>query len=340
MSALRRALGLAVLLAGVALSVLVFLPERPAAEARAFHSSSQCIECHPIPGAEWSDSWHARAWNDPDVRALSNDFANADCIDCHAPRPVFETGIGNRVLPRSANRAEGVGCLACHLLPAADGSSGGGVAGTIDDPSAPCRPRALTDLARPELCAACHDQHQTVEQWRASRWAAEGVDCLDCHMKFRDGDPSKGRDHTMVGAHSIELVRSAVELRAFREVGRVVVEVENVGAGHHFPTDERSRAADVFWRPLAPEGEEPLAWRHLHRFRSPYRDETGVPDTLLPAHATLRVEIEPSAESTGPLEVVLFFKLTPWWKDPAHPDPDGEARRVHRVVVEAEAGSR
>lgn len=325
---IRPIVGSLVALLALGLLWLVFRPEPAAAEPRAFTSSRECIACHVEPGAEWEGSWHAQSWNDPDVRALSNDFANADCIDCHAPRPVFETGVGARVLPRSARRAEGVDCITCHLLPE---SSAGTVAGTIDAPSAPCRPVATTDLARAEFCASCHDQHQTVQQWRASRWAAEGIDCVDCHMPYRDGDPSRGRDHTMHGAHSLELLRQAVELRAAREGSGIVVEVENVGAGHHFPTDERSRAADVFWRPLATDGDEPVAWRHLHRFRSPYRDETGVEDTLLPAHETRRVTIEDAP--AGAVEVALFFKLTPYWEDPRHPDPEREARRMFTVVV-------
>ena len=105
-------------------------------------SSAQCKACHEEVYAEWEDSWHAKSWIDEDVRVQSADFSNKICIDCHAPRPVFETGVGNRVLPRSSRRAEGVDCISCHLLP--DGS----IAGTIDNPSAPCRPVARRELQR------------------------------------------------------------------------------------------------------------------------------------------------------------------------------------------------
>lgn len=325
----RTWLGGLVLLAGSAAFWAVFRPAPAEAPPMAFTSSVQCRACHAEVYREWETSWHAQAWTDPDVRALSNDFANTDCIDCHAPRPVFETGIGNRVLPRSARRAEGVDCIACHALPALEGQSER-MAGTIDRLDVPCRPKATLELSRPEFCAPCHDQHKTVEQWRATRYAAEGIDCIDCHMPFRGGDPNLGRDHTSHGAHSLELVQQAVELRARRDRSRVVVEVENVGAGHSFPTDERSRAADVFWRPLA-QGT-PGPWRWLYRFRSPYRDEVGVDDTLLAANATRTLELE-EPESAGELEVALFFKLTPYWTDPANPDPERESRLVERVVV-------
>jgi hypothetical protein len=297
--------------------------------ARPFTSSEQCQACHPEAFAEWSSSWHARAWTDPAVRALSNDFANQDCIDCHAPQPVFETGIGARVLPRSARRAEGVDCIACHVLPA-DHVSGGLVAGTRDDPNAACRPVAVRDLGSSAFCAVCHDQHDTTKQWAATDYAARGIGCIDCHMPPRKS--GKGRDHTMHGGHDIELVRSAVALRGRREGARWIVEVENVGAGHHFPTEERSRAADVFWRPLSDAGKDPSTWRHAYRFRSPYRHE-NLPDTLLPAHAVQSIPID-GAGAEGAIEVVLFYALKPYWDDPARPDPEREASIVHRLELE------
>jgi hypothetical protein len=328
----RARLGLGLVAVGVLALYAVFRPDPPEVAGAAFTSSAQCRDCHVEVYNEWEASWHSRAWTDPDVRALSNDFANTDCIDCHAPRPVFETGVGQRVLPRSARRSEGVDCIACHALPAAPGEPAR-MAGTIERLDVPCRPRIERDLSRPEFCAPCHDQHKTVEQWRATRYAAQGITCLECHMPFRGGDPNRGRDHTMHGGHDLALVQRAVELRARREAAgdgaRVVVEVENVGAGHHFPTDERSRAADVFWRPLGDGG----AWRFLYRFRSPYRDEVGVPDTLLPADEVRTIVLEDPA-AAGALEVALFYKLTPYWADPARPDPEREARLVHRVVVE------
>lgn len=322
----RTALGLLVLAAAGAALFAVFRPEAPASPARSFASSTECRACHAEVWAEWEASWHARSWNDPEVRALSNDFANTDCIDCHAPRPVFETGVGQRVLPRAARRQEGVDCLACHALSGADE---GRMAGTLERLDVACRPKDVPALSTPELCAPCHDQHETVRQWRATSYAARGVDCIDCHMPFRDGDPARGREHALHGGHALELLQAAVALRATRVAGTVRIEVENVGAGHHFPTDERSRAADIFWRPLG-EGAGP--WRFLYRFRSPYRDELGVSDTLLAAHETRAIALEDAA-AAGPVEVALFYKLTPYWADPERPDPESEARLVARVEL-------
>lgn len=324
----RSWLGSLLIVAGGAALYAVFRPSAPEAAPLTFTSSSQCSPCHAEAWREWAGSWHAKAWIDPDVRSLSNDFANTDCIDCHTPRPVFETGIGQRVLPRSARRAEGVDCISCHALPAVPGEVAR-MAGTLDRSGVPCRPALVRALSTPEFCAPCHDQHQTVQQWRATSYAEQGIGCIECHMPFRGGDPNRGRDHGLHGGHDLELVKSAVTLAAWREPGRVVVRVENVGAGHHFPTDERSRAADVFWRPAG--AREP--WRFAYRFRSPYRDEVGVSDTLLSAHEVRELVVEDPAASAA-IEVALFYKLTPYWADPEHPDPEHEARLVQRVVVE------
>ena len=332
MKLLRPLLGVVVLALAGWLLVAVLGDSAPAVEARAFTSSRQCQECHAQVFEEWSSSEHATSWIGEDVRALSNDFANKDCIDCHAPRPVFETGIGDRVLPRSSRRAEGVDCLTCHQLP------DGGMAGTITSERAACKPVERRELARVELCVSCHDQHETVKQWRATPYPDRGIDCLTCHMPYRGDDPTKGRDHRCLGGHDITLVRSAVELRGAAAAGGWTIEVENVAGGHHFPTDERSRAADLFWRPLDDADESAGRWFHLYRFRSPYRDEVGVPDTLLPFGETRAVRLE----HEGPVEVALYYNLRPVFLDAetAEPlpldqvvDPEPDARLVQRIEL-------
>jgi len=305
----------------------LFAPTEASTSAVSFQSSRDCRACHEEVYAEWQDSQHAFSFENPAVRALSNDFANKNCIDCHAPKPVFESGIGERVLPRTTRQIEGVDCISCHAIPS---EQGGGVAGTITDRGAACQPVQRVELQRPVLCAGCHDQHQTMQQWEGSSWAEKRVTCIDCHMPFREGDPNLGRDHRCLGGNDLEMIQGAVELSARRVDSGVEVSVANVGAGHSFPTDERSRAADVFWRPVV--AGEPGPWQHVYRFRSPYRDETHLPDTLLLVDSTWTQTIE-GAEP--PLEVALFYKRSPYWADPENPDPESEADYlVHRLSLE------
>lgn len=320
----RGLLGLFVI--GIAAWALLAIFGAPEAEAEIspFQSSAECKECHPAVYAEWQESQHSHSWTNPLVRApdQSNNFSNSDCIDCHAPKPIFDTGIGERVLPRTIRRVEGVDCIACHALP--DGQ----MAGTLENRSARCRPVIKRELRNPQYCAGCHNQHGTMDQWEASEYPDLGQNCLSCHMpEIQRADGRTGRRHDCLGAAPV-MLKQAVELDVRVEDGVWTASVTNVGAGHNYPTDERSRASDLFWRP---EGES--EWRHAYRFRNPYRFEVDLPNTELAAHATQVVPL-PEADSTGAIEVGLFYKRTPRWLDAENPDPEGEAIEVHRGVFQ------
>ena len=340
---MRKLAGIAVLALTAWLAIALFAPKGETEPAQAFSSSRQCQECHGEIYAEWEESQHSISWTNPAVRFLSNDFAKEDCIDCHAPQPIFETGIGNRVKPRTLRRAEGVDCISCHQLPAGADGTPGGMAGSVNNDRAACRPVERRELQRPDHCAACHNQHKTVDQWRASSFAdgPNKQDCSDCHMPLKVGpDGKEYRSHRFAGGDVLEMVQRAVTVSGEEVEGTWQVTIANVGAAHSFPTDERSRAADLFWRELVAEGEDPGPWRHIHRMRSPYRDEVDVPDTLLTPDEVRSLPITERPEGEGepiwsdvPIEVALFYKRTPYWKDPAAPDPDAEATLVHRVEL-------
>ncbi|MDA1266067.1 MAG: multiheme c-type cytochrome [Planctomycetota bacterium] len=326
----RVLIGLVALGGALWLGGALLEPSAPPAQQRRWTSSQDCQECHAEVYAEWEDSWHAKAYIDPDVREQSKEFSNTDCIDCHAPKPVFVTGVGKRVLPRADRRHEGVDCLSCHLLPNGD------IAGTITSPSAPCRPVATVDLQRVDYCGVCHNQHKTVDQWRATHYAEEGTGCVECHMPHRDGDVNKGRYHQMAGGHDLGLIQGAISLRARRVAGAVKIEVENHSVGHAYPTDERSRASDVWWRPVDSED-----WHHLYRIRDPYRYESDIPRTLLDAGETKVLVLDDPAASQA-IEVMLVYKLSPYYRRPdtGEPistsevvDPLIDSQEVHRVLV-------
>lgn len=330
MKAVRLVAGLVVLVMLGTLVAQLAAPPPPAQPAGEFTSSEQCKECHAQEYEEWIGSAHANSWNNPDVYAQSNGFENKDCIDCHAPRPVFETGLGNRVLPRSSRRSEGVDCISCHMLP------DGNVAGTIDNARAACRPVTRRELQRVDYCGVCHNQHKTVDQWRKTHYAENNIGCIDCHMPHRDGDPNKGRSHVMPGGHDIDVVRSAVRWKTERAGDRIVVELENHAGGHAFPTDERSRASDIWWRVVGTED-----WNHLHRIRDPYRYETDIPRTLLDYGEVRTLEIEDAP--ADPVEVMWVYKLTPYYRLPETGDPIEidevidplmDSRELFRAVVE------
>lgn len=309
---------------GIGVIVLLLRPPRPEPALAAF-SSRQCLECHADVAAEWQESHHALAYENPEVRKLSNDFRNEECLACHAPRPVLEFAPGERVLERAGERALGVDCLACHAHP------DGGVATSNPRPnrSAPCRPRYEPRTGAVDTCGSCHNQHGTVDQWRAAPAAFEGrrirgEDCLHCHMPevFRTGG-RRGRDHRFQASHHLPSLQAAARIEAGRDAEGPYVSVTNFGAGHNFPTDERSRAADVQvrWQRDGGDGD----WQHLHRFRDPYRDEIDLTNTQLPSGQTWRARLTPPAGAQGG-EVRLLYRTNPF-------QPDAEAAEVGRARV-------
>ena len=169
---------------------------------------------------------------------------------------------------------------------------------------------------------------------------------MECHMPYRDGTPEGGRVHVMPGGHYIDMVRSAVVLTGARgEDGIARVTLQNT-SGHAYPTDERSRASDLWWRMLpAEEGSEPGPWRHLHRIRDPYRHEKDLASTLLHwgEARTLTVEDEKGEVAQGRVEVVLVYKRTPYYRNAETglamhladvEDPFQDSDLVHRVTIE------
>lgn len=265
---------------------------------RRWHSSAQCKECHQQEYEEWHGSHHQIAYTNPEVRALSEDFKIKECQACHLPRPVSQTGFEKRTLPRNTNPLDGVDCLTCHL--AADG----GLMSRNSRPDVPCAPVANQDFASVKLCASCHNQHKTTDQWKASEYAKDPDSCVQCHMP-------KG-SHGFPGAHDITYLRAAAEFEAQRAGSELVLSLHNKGAGHNFPTEERHRAVDMEYR-FVVEGEEPGAWQRAFRFRQPYRDEPGE-NTQLPAGQAKAVRV-PVPDGASHAETRLWYRLKPHAKD-------------------------
>ncbi len=268
-----------------------------------FHSSAQCAECHRDVWNEWYGSHHQIAYRNPEVRALSDDFRNKECQACHLPRPVAVTGYAKRTLHRTTLPDEGVSCLTCHL------GKSGEILGRNTVLDAPCQPIASPAMTSVSMCESCHNQHGTTDQWRATPFAENGTDCNACHMpQLERPRGTLGRSHVFAGSHDVGVLRSAVRFDARVEEGRLVVEVENVGAGHHFPTEERSRAADVEVR-FGDSGE----WQRMHRFRLPYRNEP-LPDTTLAFGAVEHAHSD-IPERAASAVVRLSYRLTPFVGD-------------------------
>lgn len=291
---------------------------------------ASCLPCHEAVVEEWRTSMHAQAFTDPQVRApdQSDNFRRSECIPCHAPRPVFEYGIetGTRVVARVQRRHDGVDCLSCHGLPE------GGVAAERPGLTGACRPTFQEALSTPALCAPCHNQHDTHEEWKASPAFSSGTTCTECHMPrvLREGHeagaPRSGRSHAWPGGRNKEFALSGLSLDHEVVGDMLAVTLKNTFAGHNLPTDSRNRALDLVVTLYNARGAqlppaEGVGVRHAGgengtarlRFRNPYRS-SGEASTQLPAGetATLDVPLPPEAARA---RVHIYYKLQPWALD-------------------------
>jgi hypothetical protein len=298
-----------------------------------WESSAQCKTCHEALYDEWNGSHHQIAFTNPEVRQLSDDFRKEECMDCHLPRPLAVTGFGKRTLPRRTHFDEGVSCITCHLGP------DGGILGRNDRPEVPCKPKASTQFLAVDACASCHNQHGTSDQFRASHFAQQGNDCSTCHMpqveRFRkDGSKRMGRKHAWAGCHDVDTLKSASRFTAVKDGDSLVLTLENVGAGHNFPTEERHRAVDLMYRFVTNDGPA-ATWTLAHRARQPYRDEAepvgpgaaSGENTQLPAGASKTVRI-PIPEGAIAVETRMWYRLTPFCDDQSPLSTLLEERRV------------
>jgi hypothetical protein len=196
---------------------------------------SACGVCH-IPQLEaWRGSLHALALS-PGVLGQLDALDGAtqdDCLSCHAPREEMRDRWRDQGLA-GAGQMAGVDCATCHVR---DHVRHG-------PRSIPITPHgaveALPLYRQSEFCAPCHQFDETglsvngkplentLEEWRQSRYARDGVTCQACHMPERR--------HSFKGIHDPEMTRQGLGVDVGRTAEGLRVLVKNRGAGHALPT--------------------------------------------------------------------------------------------------------
>lgn len=280
--------------------------------------SAFCASCHPAIYAEHEQSTHGRAFTDAEVRLATARFDLNDCIRCHTPRPIFETGVGQNPLQRHYGLEEGNTCMTCHWQP---GYDYGGFRGGSE-----CREAFHEDVGTVEACASCHRNHGTPYQWEKSpTGAATGRTCIDCHMESIERPVAVGgpvrevASHVFPGSRSESQLRRAYSYRVALRDSAAVVSIKNRGAGHNFPTELKQRAVEslVIVRDL--EGQEVARSRMV--FRDPYKRPYGLElpvNTQIPGGQT-RDHRVPIGVEAGTIEATLYYKRY-YPIDDHHPD--------------------
>jgi predicted CXXCH cytochrome family protein len=267
-----------------------------------------CAKCHPAIYAEHEMSTHGRAFTDEEVRLATGRFDHGDCIICHTPRPIFETGIGMNPMRRHFNLEEGNTCMTCHWRPETDYSKFMG--------GAECKSVFDDRVGEVQACGSCHRNHGTPYQW-ANSPLGKGSDrvCIDCHMPtvkrpVAVGEPARYvSSHRFPGSREESQLRRAYSYDARVDGNELVVTIENKGAGHNFPTELKQRSLEslVVIRDVA--GKEVSRSRMV--LRDPYKRPYGLHlpvNTQIPSGQSVEHRI-PIKVANGSADCELHFKL-------------------------------
>jgi hypothetical protein len=255
-----------------------------------------CGSCHPAQLADWRSSLHAVATG-PGVAGQLVEMLERDpraalgCLTCHAPLAEQAPLVidGGEARPNPAHdatlSAQGIPCAACHVRgherfgpPRRDGS----LASKAPRDTLPHHGVTRTPaFLRSEFCRGCHQfepdgyalngklLENTFNEWKASRFAREGVQCQDCHMP--------DRRHQWRGIHDRDMVRSGLAITAkagaarYRpgDVAIVTLRVTSTRVGHAFPTYVTPRVVlsaelvDDAGQPVAGSRQEQIVGREI-----------------------------------------------------------------------------
>ena len=242
-----------------------------------YESPAVCATCHADIHGMWANGMHAQAYDDPIFKASflqaffeTEGKATRFCLSCHDPT----SQIGEDYKVKKDIIGAGVTCDFCHTVQDVDLTSKGfsfvsrpGTKKTgpyLNSRSPAHETEKKPFFQKSEFCARCHqllgqdgvEIIGTYREWKESSYAAEGIQCQDCHMPiepgkkivYQEGKSSKRpvNLHNLAGGHSIEQIRSAVKVE-IRDISHdddilfVTVHVTNVNSGHKIPTGTPSR---------------------------------------------------------------------------------------------------
>lgn len=282
-------------------------PSPPEIRADGYTSARVCGQCHADIYESWKNSLHAFSLTDPifDTAYMqavkeAGDDARRLCLRCHAPMTIVT---GDLALEQGVTR-EGVSCDFCHTVTAV--SLDGGDRPYELEPGlvkrsvlryaeSPAHRVAYSELhGRSEFCGGCHNYLApsgspimgTYQEWREGPYAAEGVQCQECHMVRSAGEvvageimdgPDQIHLHDLI--HDTDQLRSAVEVEIVSVARRgdsvdVELAVENVGSGHMVPTGLPTRELVLT---VAVEGRGSTWDTAERRYRKVVGDDRGRP---------------------------------------------------------------
>lgn len=171
---------------------------------------AECESCHTAIAAEWRSSLHHTSFTDPDIRRALSVEPDPFCVNCHAPEP---------------DRDVGIGCVTCH------------------------QPAGDAVVAAPS-CVSCHEfdfpdakkrRTPLAMQRTVTEHAGRADTCTTCHMTKVNGHT----DHRFPAARDDAMVKSAVAIRVLRDGPEAVISLAPGRIGHAFPTGDLFRRVRI-----------------------------------------------------------------------------------------------
>ncbi len=223
-------------------------------------SSASCLTCHKEIHQVWFASAHDAAWTNKLFQFWYRKTGRPrECVTCHAPKPIFETGLHRHPMGRSKFREEGVNCQTCH-------AKGKRILGPYGLTTTHMSYKSLA-FKRDEICLPCHaakcmrytyylsaQSRQTCSYRRSAR--SKTHSCQSCHMKAKHGklaqttigkSPSRPRhSHEMNITRRPSQLAKTVEVAAEAHDDQIIVSFVNATSGHMLPGGEqRTLVAEI-----------------------------------------------------------------------------------------------
>lgn len=254
-----------------------------------FTDPGTCGGCHQEIFAQWQGSMHNNAFTDQLYLKMHEEASHdtggtidSYCTTCHTPIGTFS----GEVPPTSGSQIsdiskKGIQCDFCHTVTNSDFTFSPSKVkqGPFSDSVSSFHETAYSELhTKSDLCGMCHDVNHptnnlpleaTFTEWKNSSYAAQGIQCQDCHMtpgpgvskpnpgKAATGGPDRPNifTHYFAGANATTLASeqhqklsrenlqaaATIELAPSAPVAPggnmdLKVKVNNKGAGHYLPT--------------------------------------------------------------------------------------------------------
>jgi len=270
-----------------------------------FNDYKSCKACHDDIYKEWETTRHSVSWTNEDYKNQTKGYTKQDCLNCHAPKPLFEVGLGKEPVLRDNDHPGGINCLTCHR-------KNNAVTAVYKDAKGECNPAFAEELSDNRICGTCHIA--TSEEWKKSAYSKPGKSfslCADCHMKSVKRAEAKGgkvRDvhqHITYGGHDQKALEYAVlHLDANVAGGKVTVTLKNDNVGHNLPSGTVGRTLVLI---TAVKNMDDEVVQMKKEYFTKY-DNKAKPDQSIPPDKVVNFTYDTKAEAGEVLVRVLYKK--------------------------------